>query len=94
MSLNTLEIASKLAAARIMATGGQPLSLAGLRLCIAEAHTLEHECGEVSSGIGLDDRREKLHDQFSAEYRAELKQRHLEGTLPPDHAEGTPTPRL
>ena len=94
MSLNTLEIASKLAAARIMATGGQPLSLAGLRLCIAEAHTLEHECSQVSSGIGLDDRRETLHNQFSAEYQAELKQRHLEGTLPPDHAEGPPAPRL
>lgn len=94
MSLSTLEIASKLAAARIIATGGQPLSSAAIKLCLIEAYVLEYERNEVSNGIADKERRDSLHQQLGAEYQAELKQRHLEGTLPPGHSEGTPTPRL
>jgi hypothetical protein len=94
MANDTLDLATQLAAARIVATGGQPLSLTAIRLCLVEAYVLEHERSQVGQGIGLNDRRQVLHEQLSAEYRAELKQRSLEGSLPAGATGGDPAPRL
>ena len=89
----TTQIAAQLAPARIMATGGNPLTEAALQLCAAEAFMLEHQVSETRQGIGNAAVRSERMESASQVYKAELKQRHLEGTLSPGN-HSTPPARL
>lgn len=89
MASDTLEIASRLAAARIQALGGAPLSEAMLRQCLLEALELERLQSPVRTGIADDQVRAQRLAEVGEAVRSELAERALEGQLPA----GPPAPR-
>lgn len=83
VSVNRTELAAQLAAARIIATGGQPLSVTAIELCVMEAIMLDLEGSNLAHGSADIEVRRGRHAELSSKYEAELARMRLEGRLPP-----------
>lgn len=90
---NRTTMATQLAAARIIATGGQPLSLAAIELCVMEAIMLDSEGSHLANGVADAELRRGRHAELTEKYEAELSQMRLDGRLPPGE-QGGPASRL
>lgn len=82
-------ITAQLAAARILASGGQPLSVAAIELCVMEAIMLDLEGNHLANGAADKEVRRERHADLCSKYEAELAQTRLEGRLPPGQPDGT-----